>query len=119
MQNFQNLAVWQRAHALVLNIYRMSKELPQTENFGLILNLRRSAINMATRIAEGAGKPTDAELDLELKKARAVGYELEYLLLVARDLGFIEATLHDDLADEVVQIRKMLSSFVKRVRPAP
>jgi four helix bundle protein len=57
MQNFQDLDVWRKAHGIVLKVYGMSKDLPQSENFGLILNLRRSAISMASRIAEGAGNP--------------------------------------------------------------
>ena len=99
----------------MLRVYHVSKDLPQSENFGLILHLRRSAMNMATRIAEGAGRPTDAEFAVELKKARAIGYELEYLLLVSRDPGFLQESTHAELTEETIEIRKMLSGFLKRL----
>jgi four helix bundle protein len=63
--------------------------MPQSENFGLILNLRRSATNMAARIAEGAGKPTDGAFAGELNRSRAANHEVEYLLLLSNDLGFL------------------------------
>ena len=119
MQNFHELVVWKKSHQFVLNIYKLSKDLPQSENFGLILNLRRSAISMASRIAEGAGKATNEEFDSDLKRARAVGYELEYLLLVARDLHFIQPQAHEELTADVIEVRKMLSGLLKRVKTGP
>ena len=119
MQNFQDLQAWQRAHSFVLRVYRTTKELPQSENFGLILLLRRSATAMATRIAEGAGRSSNGEFAGELKKARAFGFELEYLLLLARDLGFLDEAIHEELSSEVIEIRKMLSGLLKRVLADP
>jgi len=119
MQNFQDLAVWRKAHALVLRVYGLSSRLPASENFGLILNLRRSAAFTATRIAEGAGRPSDLEFAGELKRALASSYELEYALLLAKDLGFVEPNLHDETRDEIVEVRKMISGLLKRLKPAP
>ncbi len=115
MQNFKELSVWKRAHQLVLRVYRVSREMPQSENFGLILNLRRSATHQATRIAEGAGRPADSEFAAELNRARAANHELEYLLLLSRDLHFLDCNLHDELAAEVIEVRKMISGLVKRL----
>jgi four helix bundle protein len=115
MQDFQDLAVWKRAHALVLRVYRTSKDLPQSENFGLILNLRRCAVFAATRIAEGAGRHVDAEFAVEVRKARASSYELEYLLLLVRDLGFIPRVEHDEISAELIELRKMMSGLLKRL----
>ena len=119
MHNFREMIVWQRAHALVLKIYKISQSLPQSENFGLVLNLRRSAISMATRIAEGSGKGTAAELDVEFMRARATGYELEYLVLVAHDLGFLKDEVHESLTQDVIEVRKLISGFLRRSRVAP
>ncbi len=70
---------------------------------------------MATRIAEGAGRSTEAEFAGELKRSRAAGYELEYLLLLSRDLGFLDPAVHDELSSEIVEIRRMLSGLLKKV----
>ncbi len=116
MHNYQELTCWKRAHAMVLRVYRVSKDLPQSENFGLILNLRRSVTAIATRIAEGSGRATNEEFDVELKRARAIGYELEYLLLVAHDLGFLPDADHAELTAEGIEIRKLISGLLKRAR---
>jgi four helix bundle protein len=115
MQDFKELLVWQRAHRLVLRVYQVSKEMPQSENFGLILNLRRCAVGVATRIAEGAGRSAKAEFAGELKRARATAFELEYLLLLSRDLGFLEVDVYDEVAGEVEAVGKMISGLLKRV----
>jgi four helix bundle protein len=113
MQQFRDLEVWKRAHQLVLRVYGLA--MPQSENFGLTLNLRRSAVFVAARIAEGAGQSSNAEFAVELKRARAAAFELEYLLLVSCDLGFLETTLHEEISAEVVEVGKMLSGLLKRL----
>jgi four helix bundle protein len=77
--------------------------------------MRRSATNQATRIAEGAGRPADNEFSAELNRARAANHELEYLLLLAKDLNFLDSNLHDELAAEVIEVRKMISGLVRRL----
>lgn len=114
MQDFHQLNVWKKAHELVLRVYKASNELPASENFGLVLNLRRSAVVIARSIAEGAGRDSDAEFAAELKKARAAGHDLEYNLLLSRDLGFMPTGLHDDLNADLLEVRKMISGLVKR-----
>ncbi len=76
MQDFHQLTVWKKAHSLVLRVYTVSNDLPASENFGLVLNLRRSAVGIARSIAEGAARDSDAEFAIELKKARASGHDL-------------------------------------------
>jgi hypothetical protein len=73
MQDFHQLNVWKKAHGLVLRVYKASNDLPASENFGLVLNLRRSAATIARSIAEGTGRDSDVEFAIELKKARAAG----------------------------------------------
>jgi four helix bundle protein len=119
MQDFHQLNVWKKAHGLVLRVYKASNDLPQSENFGLVLNLRRSAVVIARSIAEGAGRDSDAEFATELKKARAAGHELEYVLLLCHDLGFMPKPVHDELNSEVVEVRKMISGLVKRISNPP
>ena len=99
----------------MLRVYTASKELPASENFGLILHLRRSSVAIARGIAEGCGRASDAEFSLDLKKARAAGHELEYVLLLSRDLGFLPDELHEGLKTELLEVRKMISGLLKRL----
>ena len=114
MQDFHKLDVWKKAHNLVLRVYTASSSLPPSENFGLTLHMRRSAVMIARSIAEGAGRDSDAEFAAELKRARASGHDLEYIFLLCRDLGFFPEPLYEELTADVIEVRKMLSGLVKR-----
>ena len=114
MQDFHQLNVWQKAHSLVLQVYKVSNDLPPSENFGLILNLRRSSAMIARSIAEGAGRDSDVEFAVDLKKARAAGHDLDSLLL-SRDLGFLSEPLYDKLLGDLLEVRKMISGLVRRL----
>jgi four helix bundle protein len=70
---------------------------------------------MAARIAEGAGKPTDGEFTGELNRSRAANHEVEYLLLLSHDVGFLNEGMHQELSGELREVRKMISGLVKRV----
>jgi four helix bundle protein len=115
MQDFHNLNVWRKAHALVLHVYTASKELPPSENFGLVQHLRRAATTIARTIAEGAGRDAPSEFATDLRKARAAGHELEYVFLLCRDLGFFSLTLHDELLEELVEVRRMISGLLPKL----
>ena len=115
MQDFHQLNVWKKAHLLVLHVYKASNDLPASENFGLVLNLRRSAVFIARSIAEGASRDSDMEFATEHKKARAAGHDLEYSLLLCRDLGFLPEPTYEALYEEVLEVRKMISGLVKRL----
>jgi len=115
MQDFRQLDVWQRAHRLVLDVYQASASLPASENFGLQLNLRRSVLNVAKTIAEGAAKASDADFLADLRRAAAAASELDYLLLVCFDLKLIDEPVYERLAKETIEVRKMISGLARRL----
>ena len=115
MQDFHQLDVWRKAHVLVLRVYTASKQLPASENLGLTIHLRRSVVANACGIAEGCGRAVDMEFALDLNRARAAGHELEYVLLLCRDLWFLPAAIHDELREETLEVRKMITGLVKRL----
>jgi hypothetical protein len=71
MQDFRQLDVWVKAHQLTLEVYRTTDDLPKSEVFGITVQLRRAAVAVPTRIAEGCGKENDAEFAVQLQRARA------------------------------------------------
>ena len=117
MQNFRNLIVWQKSHALALSVYRVTQSMPKQELYGLTSQLRRAAGSIPANIAEGCGRGSDADLKRFLQIAMGSASELDYHLLLARDLGYIETTAHRVVAAEVAEVMRMLASFVVRLRP--
>jgi len=113
LRDFRYLDVWHKAHAFTLNVYRISETFPKTETFGLAATLRRGAAHLTMKIAEGCGRDEHAEYIHALQQARAMGVEIEYQLLLARDLQFLEPATYDSLQHDVIEVRKMLSGVIK------
>ena len=115
MQDFKNLKVWQKAHELALFTYEITAEFPKEELFGLRNTLRKTAVDIPACIAEGCAKSNDAELGRLIAMSLALGNRLEYYALMARDLTFLNEAVHTDYANRIVEVRKMLSGFNKRL----
>ena len=117
MQRFTELKVWQRGHALVLNVYRMTVAFPNVERYGLISQLRRAALSVPTNIAEGSKRLSRQEYARFLNIAEASLAETEYLLIVSRDLGYITTPQAAASLKEVSEISRMLFGLRNRVEP--
>ena len=115
MRDFRELKVWAKAHELVLATYAATGVFPPSELFGLTAQMRRSCASIATNIAEGCGRDSEAELRRYLSIAGGSASELEYQLLLARDLGYLRCDKHDLLTGEVIQIKRMLTRFIQTV----
>jgi four helix bundle protein len=87
MQRFTELKVWQRAHALVLEVYRISAGFPAEERFALTSQLRRAVTSVPANIAEGSRRKGQQEYSRFLNIAQGSAAEAEYLLILSRDLG--------------------------------
>ena len=116
MGDFRNLRVWQRAHALTLELYGETRAFPKEERYRLTSQLRRAAVSIPANIAEGCGRNGDAELARFLTIARGSASELDYFLLLAHDLGYLKTARYERLAEEVHGISRMLTNFVDRLR---
>lgn len=115
MQDFRKVDVWRKAHELALAVYRATDSLPKSEVFGVTVQLRRAAVAVPTRIAEGCGREADAEFAAQLYKARGAASELEYLLLLCKDLGYLPPEEYVTLVDRLVEVKKMISGLVRRL----
>jgi four helix bundle protein len=113
LRNFRYLDVWHKAHAFTLSIYRITQNFPKSETFGLSTILRRGSANIAMKIAEGCGHDDELGYVQCLQHSRGIGMEVEYQLLLARDLQFIEPPTYETLQDELIQVRKMLTGLIK------
>jgi four helix bundle protein len=115
VRDYRNLTVWQRAHDLTLEIYKATRAFPSQERYGLVVQMRRCSVSVPSNIAEGAGRGWGPDYGRFLRIAAGSINELDYQLLLARDLGYVTPEQHQGLADEVVAIRRMLASLMSKV----
>jgi four helix bundle protein len=113
MEDFKDLRVWVKAHALTLAVYQKTCAFPKEEMYGLTSQLRRASASVGANIAEGCGRRSDAEMRRFVQIARGSANEVEYHLLLAKDLEFLTAAEHKDLEVKVLEIQRMLASLVQ------
>jgi four helix bundle protein len=97
MKDFRQLKVWEEAHQLVLAIYAATAGFPSEERFGLTFQIRRASASIPTNIAEGCGRVGDGEFQRFLQIAMGSVSEVDYQLLLARDLGFVNGRKYGEL----------------------
>ena len=115
-RDFRTVKAWQGAHALTLQLYRTTSSFPGDERFGLVSQMRRACASIPTNVAEGCGRSTKSELARFIDIATGSASEVEYQLLLAKDLGYLPEDRHKNLATEVMKIRRMLLTFNKKLR---
>ena len=117
MQDFHNLIVWQKSHRLVLELYQISSGFPRHELYSLTSQIRRSAASIPTNIAEGCGRGTEAEFAHFLQISMGSASELEYRLLLSRELQYLDSTNHLELEAQVTEVKRMLASLIRKLKP--
>ena len=115
MRDFRRVAVWERGHRLVLDVYEATRWFPREETYGLTAQLRRCSSSIPANIAEGCGRSGDAELRRFMLMAMGSCSELEYHLLLARDLNLLDAKSHQTISRDTQQVKRMLSTFIKKL----
>ncbi len=115
MQDFRKLRVWERSHRLVLEVYRASQGFPVREMYGVTGQMRRAAASIPANIAEGCGRRGNAELARYLTIAMGSSTELQYHLLLARDLELMSGPEHLRLDTGVAEVQMMLAAFIRRL----
>ena len=116
MQSFKNLKVWEKAHVLTLDVYRSSRLFPREELYGLTSQMRRASASIGANIAEGACRSGDCEFGRFLKIAMGSAGELEYHLLLSHDLQLLSKPDYERLSSEVIEVKGMLASLLRRLR---
>jgi four helix bundle protein len=117
MGDFKKLDVWQAAHSLACDVYRNTGSFPKTEAYGLTSQLRRSAASIPANIAEGCGRNGDVEFRRFVQISLGSATELEYHLLLSRDIGLLDVSTHTLLSDQVRRIQGMLAGLRRALRP--
>ena len=109
-KSFQELIVWQKAHNLVLMIYRLSGTFPQKEIYGITSQMRRAAVSVPANIAEGFKKRSHADKARFINIAQGSLEECRYHLILSKDLGFGDC---QDIISKLEEVSKLLNSYYK------
>ncbi|MGB8062111.1 MAG: four helix bundle protein [Candidatus Sulfotelmatobacter sp.] len=116
MQNFRNLKVWEKAHSLTLDVYRVSKSFPREEMYGLTSQMRRASVSIGANVAEGPCRRGDVDFARFLQIAAGSAAELEYHLLLSRDLELLEEADYQRVSGEVVEVKRMSAALMQKLR---
>lgn len=116
MQNYKDLNVWVKSHAITLRIYSLTKGFPKEERYSLTNQVRRCASSIPANIAEGCGKNSNKDFGRFLNIALGSANETEYFLLLAKDLDYLSINDHRLLEKNINEIKAMLISLIQKVR---
>lgn len=108
MRDFKKYTVWQESHTFTLDVYQATKIFPKDELFGLTSQLRRASASIPTNFAEGCGSNSEKEFARYLNIALASCCEVEYLLLLTRDLKYITVEQYQFFEEQLFKIRKQI-----------
>ena len=118
MRDFRQLKVWEKAHQMTLDIYRVTTTFPREELFGMTSQMRRCSASIAANIAEGCGRTGNGDLSRFLNVSAGSALELEYFLLLSRDLGLTSPSSHARLEKQIAETQRMLASLQRSVSRA-
>ena len=110
-----DLLVWQKSRVLVKSVYGITEGFPKSEQFSMVDQMRRAAISIPSNIAEGYGRSSNKEFKQFLNIARGSIAELQTQLQLSLDLGFITKISYDRIEDQIIEIYKMLNSFINKI----
>jgi four helix bundle protein len=113
MSTFRDLLIWQKSMSFVTKIYKQTNKFPDEEKFGLVSQLRRSAISVPSNMAEGYGRNSNKDFIRFLNIAMGSLFEIQTQIQIAYNLKFIEQQNFDELFEQSREIERMMSSFIK------
>ena len=117
IKSYKDLNVWKNAIELVKKIYIITKSFPKDEIYGLVNQMRRCAVSIASNIAEGKTRQHTNEYIQFLYVALSSCAELETQIIISRELRYISQTIETELLSETNQIGRMTRTLIKNLRP--
>ena len=109
------LILWQKAHELVLKIYKITKNFPREEQFSLTSQIRRAAVSIPSNIVEGKARGSNKEYKRFLLMARGSLEETKYQLLLAKDLKYIDKKTYDEIFKDMDDVGRLLGGLIKKI----
>lgn len=113
IKTFKELLVWQKAHELVLLIYKLTEKFPKSELFALVSQIRRAAVSVAANIVEGFRRKTLKDSLNFYHTADASLEEVKYHLLLSKDLNYIDAQSYQATLNLCEEVGKLLTRWIQ------
>lgn len=115
MRDFRKYEVWQISHSLVLEIYSQTINFPKTEQYGIVSQLNRASVSIPTNISEGCGRNSDKEFNQFLNIALGSALETEYLLILSKDLNYLNQEKFQDLELKINNIKSKIYKLKQKL----
>ena len=115
-RNFREYPVWQDAVAFSTQVYKLTNDMPWFEKKGLCDQLQRAVVSIASNIAEGSSRPSDADFAHFLDIALGSSYEVETQLLISKNIGYIDDSTYQSLSSHLSSIERQLNGLIKSIR---
>jgi|SRR3989338_5746456 len=116
IKNFTDLKVWQEAHILALQVYKITDTFPKQEMFGLVSQLRRAAVSITSNIAEGFSRISSKEKVHFYSISHGSLSEVENQLILAKDLGYLEIASFEKTSAQLLYVHKILNAFIRSTK---
>ncbi|MFH1380108.1 MAG: four helix bundle protein [bacterium] len=116
LKGYKKLTIWEKAHKLAIDIYRITEKLPKTEQYGLCSQIRRASFSISINIVEGQASQSKKDFLNFLNIANRSLVETEYLLEIISELKFIEIDEYKKLESTHVELGLMLHKFIQQLR---
>ena len=117
-QSYRELVAWQKAMALVAEIYKATRDFPRDEVYGLTSQLRRAAVSIPSNIAEGQARFSSREFHHFLAVARGSLVEVETQILIAGNLGYLPPNRSVELLDKAAELGRILNGLIASIKCA-
>ncbi|MCX6809352.1 MAG: four helix bundle protein [Candidatus Berkelbacteria bacterium] len=114
IKSFTDLIVWQKAHQLVLDVYKVTREFPKEEMFVLTSQIRRAVVSISSNIAEGFSRRSYPDKIHFYTMSSGSITELQNQLLIARDLDYLNTGQHSKLNDLTIEVHKLLNGLIRQ-----
>lgn len=115
IKNFYDLDAWKKGHSLALKIYKITKDFPQEEKYGITSQLRRAVFSITANIAEGFARYHFKDKMRFYYQARGSVAEVQNFLLLARDLEFIDADTCKELGEQAKKVEKLVNGLIRAI----
>lgn len=115
MRNFKKYDIWVLSHALTLKIYEITNSFPKEEIYGLISQIRRATSSIPTNISEGCGRESDTEFNRFLTIAIGSASEVEYLIILAKDLNYLNEDSFNKLNEDINTIKRKIYTLKQKL----
>ena len=116
IKTFTDLTAWKKAHELVVNIYKLTEDFPKSEMFSLVDQMRRCGVSISSNIAEGFSRQGSKEKIQFYYISKGSLTEIQNQLLIARDVGYLNNKLFNELAGQTVEVGRLLIGLIRSIK---